>query len=184
MKNLALSLLLLAPLAGACHDDGDAMGAGREPDEYVGCAADENWPTFDEVSDIVSDADAPKLTAPALAVALPSSPPDFTWDVSPTISGTPNGDVANTCEQFNTGFATLHLPPVSGTIYDLQLLVGNEAQHRVITTLQKWKASQTVWSTLAGKTVTIKLRRMTLLQNDRKEGPFIATSNPSFTVTP
>ena len=44
------------------------------------------------------------------------------------------------------------LPPISGTEYDLQLIVGGTVQHRVITTLQKWKASSDVWSGLAGKT--------------------------------
>jgi len=180
--NLALFCCTAFTLVAGCSHD-TQTGIGREPDEYVGCSTDENWVTFDEVSSIVSNAEAPAFTAPATGgMALTNVASDLTWKVSPTIAGTAAGDSRMTCEQWNTGYATLHLPPVSGTVYDLQLAVGGDVKHRVITTIQKWKASDSVWASFAGQIVTASLRRMTVLQNDRKEGPFIGTATFTFTV--
>ena len=181
--NLALLCCTSLTLLAGCGGGEGQAGIGREPDEYVGCSTDESWVSFDEASNIVSDTEAPAFTAPATSgTTLTNVASDFAWKVTPTIAGTAAGDSARTCEQWNTGFATLHLPPVSGTLYDLQLSVGGEVKHRVITTLQKWKASDGVWASFAGQTVTASLRRMTVLQNHRKEGPFIGSASFSFSV--
>ncbi len=175
------TLALVLPLAvlGACNGH---AGTGREPDEYVGCATDENWATFDDVTELVADADAPKLTSPAPQPDLPSQPVAFTWNVSPTVTGTPAGDVGMDCTQWNTGFSTLHLAPISGTVYDLQVSVGGTVVHRVLTTMQKWQASPAVWATLSGKSIAVRVRRIVVLKNDRKDGPFAPSSSSSFKV--
>jgi hypothetical protein len=170
--------LLFVLLASACH----AEVAFREPDEYAGCATDEDWARFDDVRDIVSSDQAPLLIAPVGNAALGASPVDFTWQVSPSVPGTPGGDASMDCPQWSTGFTTLHLPPVSGTVYDLQLLSGDLVTHRVLTTLQKWTPSPSVWSALGERTMSVRLRRVTLLDNDRKDGPFVAPQAPSFSV--
>jgi hypothetical protein len=172
---LSLPVLLLA-----C-DKHAGTGTGREPDEYVGCASDELWPRFDDVADVVGDADAPRVIEPTAGTELPSTAPAFVWSASPTLRGSDAGDAPSTCAQWNTGFTTLHLAPVSGTIYDLQVLVGGVAEHRVITTLQRWVAPPDAWAALAGKQITVELRRIVVLNNDRKEGPYVATT--PFTAT-
>ena len=173
---IAFLCIALSPLM-ACSSP---PAVGREPDEYVGCSTDENWATFDDVPDTVSDSEAPTVTAPTSG-ALPSTPVNFTWRQSSVAAGVAMGDVASTCEQWSTGFTTLHLPPVSGTVYDLQISSGGVVKHRVITTLQKWTASAADWSVLHGQAVEVKIRRMVLLNNDRKDGPFV--SGKPFTAT-
>ncbi len=179
MKRIALTLTLTLTLTlsalslSACHDH---AGVDREPDEYIGCATDENWATFDDVTDVVSDTQAPQLTM-LTGASLANTPAVFTWKQSSTVESTSAGDVPATCDQFNTGFTTLHLEPVSGNVYDLQVSVGGEVKHRVITTLQKWQASPAVWSSFGGSTISVKIRRMVLLNNDRKDGPYV-TSTP------
>lgn len=173
-------------LAAACGGEGEhsATGAGREPDEYVGCAADEHWPSFDDASDDVSDSDAPQLTAPSSTAAVALVPvPDFTWRASAGIAGTTAGDIPMDCAQWNTGFSTLHLPPVSGTVYDLQVSIAGKLEHRVITSLQRWTPQASLWASWAGKSLSIRLRRMTLLENDRKEGPYAPTAPVTLTVS-
>jgi hypothetical protein len=172
-----IALCLLASSLAACGG-GTAL---REPDEYVGCATDENWATFDDVADTVSDSQAPQLLTPT-STALPNTPVDFTWHASAAIDGTAMGDVASTCEQWNTGFTTLHEPPVSGTVYDIQISIGGDIKHRVITSLQKWTASADAWSQLAGNPISVKIRRMQILNNDRKDGPYVATTPFSATI--
>src|SRR5258707_687243 len=114
MKTLLVSLLVLFPLLPACHSDQAAVGQGREPDEYIGCAADEDWPIFDAVPDVVSDSEAPRITAPVVSASpLPSTPADFVWSTSAGIAGSATGDVAMDCEQWNVGYTTLHLAPIS-----------------------------------------------------------------------
>ena len=170
-------------LVGACNDgDGSRPGPAREPDEYLGCATDENWKTFDETAEVVSDADAPQVDAPP--AGSPATPPELTWVVSPTIAGSPNGDVATSCEQWNTGFAPQHLPPVSGTVYDLQLAVGGIVRHRALTTMQRWRATPEVWGSFDGAEVALRIRRMTLTQNAAESGPFVAHAPMTFTVAP
>ena len=172
MKRIALLCFGLSALSlSACLDH---SGVGREPDEYVGCATDENWTTFDDAAEVVSGTQAPSFTMPT-GVALPSTPVVFTWKQSASVDGSAGGDVA-ACDQYNTGFTTLHEAPVSGTVYDLQFSVGGEVKHRVLTTLQKWQASPEVWSSFGGSTISVKLRRMVLLNNDRKDGPYVTTT--------
>jgi len=175
-RPLLLSVLLgSAALSAACHDH---AGAGREPDEYTGCATDENWSTFDDVADVVSDADAPVIVSTASNAVLPATPVELIWASSQTTASSSggDGDIAATCAQWNTGFATAHLEPVSGTVYDLQIAIDGQVRHRVLTSLRRWKASEALWSTFRGKTIELRLRRMVVLTNARREGPYIATT--------
>ncbi len=157
----------------------------REPDEYVGCATDENWQTFDTTPDTVSDAQAPLITAPnANASVSGTAPPTFSWQVSSTIVGTPAGDVAMSCAQWNEGFTELHLPPISGCVYDLQLSYDGVVQHRVLTTLQQWTGSAETWQKMEDHHVSLVIRRMTLVDNEPQDGPYIPTAPADYSVGP
>jgi hypothetical protein len=190
MKTLLLSTLLLA----ACSGKTTAL---REPDEYVGCASDEHWRTFDdqEPHATVADATGPAFTAPTAGATLPSATkPIFVWNQDPNDPGmVPLGDVPHSgpgcnscCPEWNTGALTvMHLPPISGDVYDLQVTTDGSVSHRVITTLQEWTPTDDVWSSWKGKTVSLKIYRMTLINNDVRPGaggPFVATRPFTFTV--
>lgn len=181
-------MMLAVCLAGCGHP----VGTGREPDEYTGCATDEHWRTFDdqEPTAMVDDSQAPPITAPTSGATL-TAPPMITWKQSMADVGAPDGDVPhvngpgcdNCCPQYNTGaITTLHLPAISGNSYDLQFLVAGEVVHRVLTTLQAWKPSDANWAKFNGQNVTLKIWRMSLLRNDPKAGPFIATKPFTFTA--
>jgi hypothetical protein len=166
----------------------------REPDEYTGCGTDENWRTFDDQEHLstVADATAPQFTSPAPMAMIPSAEkPIVQWNQDPNDPGANDGDVPymgigcnDCCPEFNPGALTsLHLPPISGDVYDLQFVVGGSVDHRVITTLQEWTPPDALWSSWKGKTVGIKIWRMNLLHNDVKAGPFTPMTPFSFSVT-
>ncbi|MDB4969892.1 MAG: hypothetical protein JWN44_5581 [Myxococcales bacterium] len=168
-------------------------GTGREPDEYTGCGTDENWRAFSdqESTATVADATAPKVTSPAAGATVPSATkPKIVWQQNATDVGMPDGDVVHSgpsctdcCPQFNTGsLSTLHLPPISGNAYDLRITVDGAEVWRVITTLQEWGPSDALWASWKGKTVSFKIYRMELLRNDVKQGPYVATSDFTFSV--
>src|SRR5262245_32595009 len=93
LMRLFLGLLLFV---AACH----GHGSGKEPDEFTGCATDENWVTFDDEEPLASvgNTNAPTITAPQ-AGTLPAAPkPVFRWTLSSTEAGTPAGDVPQSCE--------------------------------------------------------------------------------------
>lgn len=158
--------------------------AQREPDEYVGCATDETWRLFDEVSALVddADADAPLVLSPADGAHVAASPLDITWQDTPTIVGQTAGDVAATCPQWSQGWSTLHLPPISGAVFDLQVVKEGVVVHRVLTTLQEWTASADTGKKLAGSTVQLVLHRIVVVDNARQAGPFATTTPWSLTM--
>jgi hypothetical protein len=154
--------------------------------EQTGCGTDENWRTFDdtEPNATVDDTQAPVLTQPSTDSTIPFAPkPVFAWKQSANTVGQPDGDVLHDgpscndcCPQYNTGaLTTLHEPPISGDVYDLQFFDGGKLIYRVITTLQEWTAPDDTWSSWRGKTLTLKIYRAALLENDVKEGPFVAS---------
>jgi hypothetical protein len=168
---------------------------GREPDEYTGCGTDETWRTFQdqEPTATVADAMAPLVTMPAAGASVSAAAGlEVTWQQDPNDVGAPDGDVPyngpacmSCCPEFNIGaLTTLHLPPISGSAYDLQLTVDGKVAWRVITTLQEWGVPSATLASWKGKTVTLKIWRMAVLRNDVKDGPFIATTPFSFMVTP
>jgi hypothetical protein len=164
---------------------------GREPDEYTGCGTDETWRTFEdqEPMSTVGDTMAPLITQPAAGAMVPSSMPlVLKWQQDPNDVGAPDGDVphdANSCPEYNTGsLMTLHLPPISGDAYDLQFTVDGKVAWRVITTLQEWQAPDATLAGWKGKSVSLKIWRMSVLRNDLKEGPFVASSPFGFSVGP
>ena len=152
---------------------------GREPDEYQGCGTDETWRTFEDQEPLgtTGDAQAPLVTMPAAGAMVPSSSQlVLKWQPDPNDVGAPDGDVphdANSCPEYNTGsLSTLHLPPISGNVYDLQFSVDGSVVHRVITTLQEWGPTDSLWSSWKGKTISLRIWRMDLLHNDVKAGPY------------
>lgn len=184
MKWIAITLIV-----AGCGNSGP-----REPDEYTGCGSDENWRTFDDQeksSPVIGDATAPNVTMPSSGAMIASAQkPKLTWQQDPNDVGAPDGDVPymgagcnNCCPQFNLGaLQTLHLPPISGDVYDLQFTVGGKLAWRVVTTLQEWTPRDTTWASWRGKSVSLKLWRMSLLRNDVKQGPYTATQPFTFTV--
>jgi hypothetical protein len=188
-KSMALVGLLAVALAGC----GDHSGTGREPDEYTGCGSDENWATFSdqEPTATVADAQAPLVTNPAAGATVPfSTKVKVTWQQDPNDVGAPDGDVVymgpgctDCCPQFNLGsLTTLHLPPISGNVYDLQFTVDGQVAWRVVTTLQEWGPSDALWAMWKGKSVSLKIWRMQVLRNDPDGGPFVGTAPFTFTV--
>jgi hypothetical protein len=169
--------------------------ATREPDEYTGCGADEQWRAFDdqEPQATVADVTAPSLTMPAAGATVPyATRVKLTWQQDPNDPGQPDGDVPYMgpgcnmcCPQFNPGgLSTLHLPPISGDAYDLQFSVGGRVVWRVVTTLQEWSPDpkHDAWPVLRGHAVSLRIWRMNLLRNDVKQGPYVATQPFAFTV--
>jgi len=165
--------------------------AQRQPDEDTGCASDEHWVTFDDQEPfaIVDDTQAPApitVTMPVASTAL------ISWQRSIGDVGMPAGDVPHDgpscnmcCPQWNTGsLATLHLPPVSGDIFDLQFRLDaqTDMSYRVLTTLQEWQSPPGLVDSWRGHTVALKIYRMGLLLNDLKSGPFVASMPTTFSV--
>jgi hypothetical protein len=185
-------LLLVALLVSGCQ----TSAARREPDEYIGCGSDEHWRRFEDTEPhaTVDDTRAPSFTAPASGAKLAVSPKTtLSWTQDPSDPGMPEGDVPhvegpacmNCCPEWNLGaLTTLHLPAISGNVYDLQLSVGGQMVHRAITTLQEWGAPDDVWSSFRGKTVSVRIYRLDLLRNDVKEGPFTPSAPFTFSVNP
>ena len=175
-----MRLLVPVLLLSACGGAGTL--AQREPDEYVGCATDENWALFDEVGDVIDDGAAPLVLSPGRGASVGATPVDITWQATPTIVGQLTGDVPTTCPQWSQGYSTLHLPTISGTVYDLQIVQGGRVVHRVLTTLQKWTASTDTWKTLAGSTVTLVFHRIVVTGNARTDGPYATTTPWQLTI--
>jgi hypothetical protein len=184
------SLVLVAVLGGC----GGSAPAHHIPDEYTGCGGDEQFRLFDdsEPTATIDDTRAPQLTQPT-GSSFPYSPkPVLQWNQDPNDPGENDGDVLYLdgtggcnmcCPQFNTGALTsLHLPPISGDMYDLQFYVGGNYVHRVVTTLQEWTAPDELWLSWKGKTVDLKLYRASVLINQIKEGPFVASHPMVFNV--
>jgi hypothetical protein len=195
MKRLLVACVPLLLFAVACNNSTNS-GPLREPDEYTGCGTDEHWRTFDDQEPhvTVSDASSPQLTAPAPAIPIAfANKPIFAWNQDPADPGAPAGDVphdgpgcTNCCPQWNTGeLTTLHLPPISGNVYDLQFSTGGQVTHRVVTTLQEWMPSDALWTMWRGQTVSVRIFRMAVIANDIRPGvggPFVATHPTTYTV--
>lgn len=188
MRKLIVALGLVA--AVSCHDDHHA-GLGTEPNEYVGCASDENWVTFDDVAAMAtpSATQGPVFTMPAGGMTL-TTKPIVAWKQNASTEGMAGGDVphdgpgcTNCCPQYSTGaLTTLHLPAISGNAYDLQFTIDGKVVYRVITTLQEWTPPDAVWTSWKGKTLSLDITRITLLRNDVKEGPFKTAAPLTFTA--
>jgi hypothetical protein len=178
------TFLLAAALAAGCQ----AQPPQREPDEYGGCATDENWRTFDdkETTHLVTtdDNQAPQYVTPAASgMSFPAAAaPTFAWNLTPTLPGKPTGDaVCMACPTCGP-LLPAHLPPVSGDVFDLQISTGGAVVYRVVTTIQTWSPPAAVWSGWSGKQLSLHTVRMTLSVNDVTEGPFQGSSPLSFSV--
>jgi hypothetical protein len=173
------ALLLAAAALGACHDH---SGVLREPDEYLGCASDESWRTFDDWQTTgrtrPDAASGPRLTQPAPGTL--DAAPTFTWEISASVPGQPNGTVTCTkCATCGT-LGPAHEPPISGDVYDLQFSADGAVVWRVLTTKQAYAAPAALWDALRGKTFSLKLVRATVMVNDVTEGPFESAAPLTF----
>jgi hypothetical protein len=183
MKRLGLCALLLVGCGGS--------PTHREPDEYTGCGTDEHWQTFEDNEPLatVASGTGPTLTAPAAGATVPSSTkPVLRWNQDPGDPGMNTGDVIfgpvcnGCCEPKMGALTALHEPPVSGDVYDLQFTVGGNYLWRVVTTLQEWTPTDALWAQMKGKSVSVKIYRMSLLVNQLKQGPYVAPMPSTFTV--
>jgi hypothetical protein len=166
----------------------------REPDEYTGCGTDEQWQTFEDNEPLVmaSSMTGPILTQPAAGTTVPSTQkPILLWNQDAGDPGKNDGDVIHTngpgcmdcCPEFNPGaLAAVHLPAISGDIYDLQFTVGGNYLWRTVTTLQEWTPPDALWAQMKGKLISVKIYRMTVLVNQLKQGPFVAPMPSTFSV--
>jgi hypothetical protein len=168
----------------------------REPDEYIGCATDENWLTFDdhEPSATVSDSLSPQVTMPQAGATVPfAQKVVIAWNQDANDPGMSLGDVTHTgpgcnncCPEWNTGALTvMHLPAISGNVYDLQFSTGGSVTHRVVTTIQEWTPTDALWASWRGQAVSLKIYRMTVIANDVRPGvggPFVGTQPFTFRV--
>lgn len=167
---------------------GPAATAGREPDEYTGCATDELWPIFDGLligAQVETSAtEGPLFLTPAAGGPL-SEKPLFTWQPSSAQTGNPDGDVpagGDNCEQFHRGeIVVRHLPAISGTLYDLQVAASGTVIYRVITTLQQWTPPDSAWTAWKGSSPTIRLYRVVVSKN--MPAGVAYTRDPPLTIT-
>src|SRR5579862_1377012 len=140
-----MRLMLFLLLAGCGNTT-----ALPEPNEYIGCGTDENWRTFDNeelAGAVVASAQlGPIVTAPTGTVSF-ANRPTVTWQRGMNDPGAPTGDVPHVngpgcndcCPEWNTGgITTMHLPPISGSVYDVQFSIAGSIVWRAITTLQEW----------------------------------------------
>jgi len=157
----------------------------REPDQYDGCASNEHWVTFDRVEKAatVDGTRAPWFTAPAAGATVPGAPsPRFAWQPSPSATGRDFGDA--TCAQCTIcgQLAAQHLPPITGTVYDLQLTVDEAIEWRVLSTLQVWTPPDDLWASWRGKQVSLRAWELPLDDNQATMGVFTSASPLVFEV--
>lgn len=177
MKNSVWSrsgaLLLLA----VCQCS-DLSAKGPEP-SYEGCASDENWMTLDAalagLSDQVDPADAPIFTAPTGGASVASDvAPVFRFEPSRSSAGQSGGNV--TCPQYQPQhlrrFDSLHLPAVTGTVFDLHVSIAGSTVYRVLTTRQFAGVPLATWRAWSGKSLTVTLYRTIFDKNEIVAGPF------------
>lgn len=163
---------------------------------YEACATDENWINFDDYEKTgrvtTSGTQVPVWTAPAMGAAIAASAaPTFQWQPSASNAGTPDGDA--TCPQYqpaslpgglssglnsglHAGLHIEHLPPVSGTVYDLHLSIDGSDVYRVVTTRQRAGIAQATWAGFGGKSVIATLYEAKMLVNSIVEGPYQAAA--------
>jgi hypothetical protein len=179
----SLSLLFGLFALAACNANGTSTL--REPDDYQGCATDENWRTFDDYEltgqVTLDDAQAPAFTNLSDGMTLAANT-ELAWNLSSTMPGKPTGDAV--CTQCpNCGPLTIqHQPPVSGDVYDLQFSTGGVLAWRALTTLQTYRLPDTEWAQLRGKPVSLRMTRLLVKLNDVESGPFQPTKPITFTV--
>lgn len=183
----ALQLSLLVACAAA-----SCSGPPTIEPTYEACATDENWITFDDYEKTGRMAGSgslvPQWVAPLSGAAVPvAMPVILQWQPTAASAGTPDGDA--TCPQFQPAaqrrgtVQPLHLPPVSGTVYDLHLAIDGTDVYRVVTSRQRAGVPQNVFSGWSGKTVTATLYEAKMLVNSLVQGPYPSAPLP-FQVTP
>jgi hypothetical protein len=159
----------------------DLSEKGPEP-SYEGCATDENWITLDaalrDASSEVDAAQAPIFTMPTSGESLASDVATvFRFAPSRSSAGQSGGNV--TCPQYqpqHAGTTPLHLPAVTGTIFDLHVAVAGVDVYRVLTTRQFAGIPLGTWRTWNGKTLTVTVYRSSLDKNEIVSGPFRSES--------
>lgn len=186
-----LSLALCSLVAGLAAGCGGAPAASalalREPDVYEGCASDENWVTIDDAERAGAGTDAalaPRFTVPTADAVLDGAmPARLAWQQTATEAGDPLGD--SRCVQCSVcGPTRMHLPPVRGTVYDVQIADGEITLFRAITTLQVLTPPPARWAEWRGRALTIRAWRVLLDENVPVGGAHGLPSPLPFRVAP
>jgi len=171
------ALLLTFPWLFLCQCD-DLSAKGPEP-SYEGCTSDENWITLDNAlksaSAQVGPEQAPIFTEPTSDAFLASDVAAvFRFAPSKSSAGQRDGNV--TCPQYQPqhhgGLSPLHLPEVTGTVFDLHVRIDGSDVYRVLTTRQFAGIPLATWRTWTGKTLTVTLYRSHFQKNEIVSGPF------------
>ena len=129
----------------------------------------------------------PKWNVPVMDATIPAATVAvFQWQPSAASAGAPDGDA--TCPQYQPAslpgrLTTAHLPPVSGTVYDLHFAIDGSDVYRVVTSRQRAGVPMNVFAGWSGKTVTATLYSAKMLINSIAEGPYQAAAL-QFQVTP
>lgn len=180
---LPLSVALAASCSSSTHS------SLREPDDYQGCATDENWQTFDDYELTgqvkLDDVQAPGFTNLGAGMTLPAIPAyELQWTLSSTNPGKVGGNA--TCSECPScgPLTTEHSAPVFGDVYDLQFATGGAMVFRALTTRQAYAIPDAAWSLFKGKTVTLRMTRMQLKDNEVVDGPYQPTKTVDFVVQP
>lgn len=151
---------------------------------YQGCSTDENWQTIDDYrlsGRVKSDAAlAPQWLAPppqATPVAVSAATAlSLRWAASAAVPGTDDGDV--TCAAaLLPGVSTLlapHEPPISGSVYDVQLKQAGVVTYRVLTTKQVTVIPAAALAGSVGQDLSVDMVGAKLLSNDVVQGPYQA----------
>ncbi|MCP3105310.1 hypothetical protein LZ198_41225 [Myxococcus sp. K15C18031901] len=195
-----VALLALTPACG--DDDVDAPACG-EP-LYGGDATDEAWRA------LVDAKGRPVDSSQAVTLSLPTSdttyatndaPPRWTW-TSPLASALPRPspasparapgalDVGRTLLARLGGFvlpsAHAHLPPFTGDIYHVQVLVpGRECPVEMLTSNLEWQLDAATWDLLKAhpaQDLGIQVVSAYLLQNRITEGPYQLATPVTFRI--
>lgn len=184
LTRVRCSFLFACALGAACG------GTPTLEPTYEACATDENWISFDDYEKTgrvtTSGSMVPQWNAPAMdGAVVASSTPAFQWQPMASSAGMPDGNVS--CPQFQPaahgGLQVTHLPPVSGTIYDVHFAIDGKDVYRVVTTRQRTGVPLNLIGTWTGKTVTATLYSAKMLVNEIAEGPYQAAPL-RFQVTP
>jgi len=178
MRTILVPVALFATALPGCPDD-HAHGAPADI-IYESGGTDEVWLTFEDTADIVDDAMAPSLVAPASPLDRAGSLPVFEWMGGAVALAVPRKLFDATprwrwAEVFQpVGVARAHEPPVTDTMYRLILTIPGERQFRVITGETAYTPSAAVWETLTASQspISVEITGAYFMTGRIEEGPF------------
>jgi len=208
---MARPTLPLVLLLAACHDHAQGAGAADEyrydcdnrPAGVTVFATDESFRAFVEAEAgrgfTADDARAARVTAPAPGATLSAAnPPQFVLQlplaVLPPAAGRPVRPPRPSRWQrlldalAPVGTAWAHCPAVNGANMLFRLQDGAMPVYTAVLSVNSFTPDPARWRKAlggrVGKTLTLTLVRAVLGDGDVREGPFVASTAPTFLVGP